>query len=107
MSRTAAAEPKAKKAIDYKKAIGQPKGLAELTIFYCEETFSFLEVFGLEDESYFLALVRMYTLGSRRSALRPILTKSHRGLAAYKGAFDPTAVISRVKIPQVSRLLPC
>jgi hypothetical protein len=53
---------KAKKAIaDYKNAIGQPTGLAELTIFYCEEAFSFLEAIGFEDERYFLALIRMYS----------------------------------------------
>ena len=35
---------KAKKAItDYKKAIGRPDGMAELSIFYCEEAFGFLE----------------------------------------------------------------
>ena len=35
---------KAKKAIaDYKKAIGRPEGMAELSIFYCEEAFGFLE----------------------------------------------------------------
>jgi hypothetical protein len=52
---------KAKKAIaDYKKAIGQPEGLAELSIFFCEEAFSFLESCGMENESYFLALIRMY-----------------------------------------------
>ena len=47
---------KAKKAIaDYKKAIGRPEGLAELSIFYCEEAFDFLD-FMAWDESYFLAL---------------------------------------------------
>ncbi len=52
---------KAKKAItDYKKAIGRPDGLAELSLYYCEEAFSFLEPCGLEDEGYFLALIRMY-----------------------------------------------
>ena len=52
---------KAKKAIaDYRKAIGRPDGLAELSLFYCEETLSFLESCGMEDESYFLALIRMY-----------------------------------------------
>ena len=35
---------KAKKAIaDYKKAIGRPNGMAELSIFYCEEAFGFLD----------------------------------------------------------------
>jgi len=52
---------KAKKAIaDYKRAIGRPDGLAELSIFYCEEAFSFLKSCGMEDESYFVALIRMY-----------------------------------------------
>ena len=34
--------------------------MAELSIFYCEEAFSFLESYGVEDESYFVALIRMY-----------------------------------------------
>jgi hypothetical protein len=52
---------KAKKAIaDYKKAIGRPDGMAELCIFYCEEAFGFLESCSMEDESYFVALIRMY-----------------------------------------------
>jgi hypothetical protein len=52
---------KAKKAIaDYKKAIGRPNGMAELSIFYCEEAFRFLESCSIEDESYFGALIRMY-----------------------------------------------
>lgn len=51
----------AKKAIaEYKKAIGRPGGLADLSTFYCEAAFSFLESCGMEDESYFLALIRMY-----------------------------------------------
>jgi hypothetical protein len=52
---------KAKKAIaDYKKAIGRPDGMAELSIFYCEEAVSFLESCSLYDEKYFAALIRMY-----------------------------------------------
>jgi hypothetical protein len=52
---------KAKKAIaDYKKAIGRPEGMAELSVFYCEEAFGFLESCSMEDESYFAALIRMY-----------------------------------------------
>jgi hypothetical protein len=51
----------AKKAIaDYQKAIGRPDGLAELSLFYCEEAFSFLESCSLDDEGYFFALIRMY-----------------------------------------------
>jgi hypothetical protein len=52
---------KAKKAIsDYKKAMGQPKGLAELTVFYCEEVFDFLAGCGVDDEGFYDALVRMF-----------------------------------------------
>ena len=41
---------KAKKAIaDYKKAIGRPNGMAELSIFYCEEAFGFLESCSIEE----------------------------------------------------------
>ena len=52
---------KAKKAIsDYKKANGQPAGLAELTVFYCERAAGFSNDVGLQDEGYFNALVRMF-----------------------------------------------
>jgi hypothetical protein len=52
---------KAKKAIsDYKKAIGQPEGLAELMVFYCERASGFSDDVGLQDEGYFDALVRMF-----------------------------------------------
>ena len=52
---------KAKKAIaDYKKAIGRAEGMADLSIFYCEEAFGFLESCSIEDEGYFAALIRMY-----------------------------------------------
>ena len=52
---------KAKKAIsDYKKALGRPEGLAELSVFYCEEVFEFLAGCGMEDEGFYDALVRMF-----------------------------------------------
>jgi len=52
---------KAKKAIaDYEKAIGLPEGLAELSIFFCEEAIGFLESCSMDDEKYFAALIRMY-----------------------------------------------
>jgi hypothetical protein len=52
---------KAKKPIaDYKKAIGQPEGLAELMVFYCERAAGFSNDVGLQDEGYFDALVRMF-----------------------------------------------
>jgi hypothetical protein len=52
---------RAKRAIaDYAKAIGRPEGLAELSIFYCEEAFGFVESCSFDDERYFIALIRMY-----------------------------------------------
>ncbi len=52
---------KAKKAIaDYKKAVRQPDGLAELMVFYCERAAGFSNDIGLQDEGYFNALVRMF-----------------------------------------------
>lgn len=52
---------KAKKSIaDYKKAIGQAEGLAELMVFYCERAAGFSNDVGMQDEGYFDALVRMF-----------------------------------------------
>lgn len=52
---------KAKKAVaDYKKAVGQPEGVAELMVFFCERAAGFGSDVGLQDESYFDALVRMF-----------------------------------------------
>jgi hypothetical protein len=34
--------------------------MAELSIFYCEEAFGFLESCSMDDEKYFAALIRMY-----------------------------------------------
>jgi len=51
----------AKKAIsDYRKAVGQPEGLAELMVFYCERAAGFSREYGLDDGGYFDALVRMF-----------------------------------------------
>jgi hypothetical protein len=52
---------KAKQAIsNYKKAVGEPAGLAELMVFYCEQASGFASDVGYQDESYFNALVRMF-----------------------------------------------
>jgi hypothetical protein len=52
---------RAKKAIsDYRKAIGLPEGVAELSVFYCESSARLLSECGMEDEGYFMALVRMF-----------------------------------------------
>jgi hypothetical protein len=51
----------AKQAIsNYKKAVGDPAGLAELMVFYCEQASGFASDLGYQDESYFHALVRMF-----------------------------------------------
>ena len=70
---------KAKKPIaDYKKAIGQAEGLAELMVFYCERAAVFIDNVGLQDEGYFDALVRMFeqalkTIASLADMQRPPL----------------------------------
>jgi len=52
---------KAKQAIsNYKKAVGDPAGLAELMVFYCEQASGFASDLGYQDESYFNSLVRMF-----------------------------------------------
>ena len=51
----------AKRAIsDYKNAVGDPEGLAELMVFYCEQAAGFCSDVGNEDEAYFAALVRIF-----------------------------------------------
>ena len=52
---------KAKQAISsYRKAVGQPAGLAELMVFYCERAAGFCSDLGYQDDGYFNALVRMF-----------------------------------------------
>jgi hypothetical protein len=52
---------KAKQAIsDYKKALGDPEGLAELMVFYCERAAGFSEDVSHDDAGYFDALVGMF-----------------------------------------------
>ena len=88
---------KAKKAIsDYKKAIGRPDGMAELSIFYCEEAFSFLDSCSLEDESYFAALIRMYgPSNSYRAYLRPSVPPISRVLTSLDCARGTSAGVFR------------
>jgi hypothetical protein len=52
---------KAKQAISsYRKAVGDPGGLAELMVFYCERATGFCSDVGYQDDVYFDALVRMF-----------------------------------------------
>lgn len=63
---------KAKKAIsDYKKAIGQAEGLVELAVFYCEQATAFCNDYGLQDEGYFDATVRMFETALKTIAQLP------------------------------------
>lgn len=70
---------KAKKPIaDYRRAIGQAEGVAELMVFYCERAAGFSNDVGLQDEGYFDALVRMFeqalkTIASLADAQRQAL----------------------------------
>ncbi len=52
---------RAKQAIsNYKKAVGEPEGLVELMVFYCERAAGFCNDVGDQGEGYFDALVRMF-----------------------------------------------
>jgi hypothetical protein len=52
---------KAKQAIsDYQKAVGDPEGLAELRVFYCEQAAGYCRDISYQDEGFFDALVRMF-----------------------------------------------
>ncbi|HEY4087498.1 MAG TPA: hypothetical protein VGM43_16260 [Bryobacteraceae bacterium] len=52
---------RAKQAISsYRKAVGDPAGLAELMVYYCECAAGFCDDLGSQDEGYFDALVRMF-----------------------------------------------
>lgn len=52
---------KAKQAISsYRKAVGQPAGLAELIVSFCESAAGFSDNIGYQDEGYFDALVHMF-----------------------------------------------
>jgi len=51
----------AKRAIsDYKKAVGDSEGLAELMVFYCEQAAGYCQDIGYQEEGFFDALVRMF-----------------------------------------------
>ncbi|MGA2219368.1 MAG: hypothetical protein ABSG51_14845 [Terracidiphilus sp.] len=52
---------KAKQAISsYRKAVGEPAGLAELMVSFCESAAGFSNDVGYQDEGYFYALVNMF-----------------------------------------------
>jgi hypothetical protein len=52
---------KAKQAISsYRKTVGEPAGLAELMVSFCESAAGFSDSIGYQDEGYFDALVHMF-----------------------------------------------
>src|ERR1700686_1387987 len=79
---------KAKQAIsNYKKAVGDPAGLAELRVFYCGQASGFASDLGYQDESYLNALVRMFdqALSIRwlRSYTRQIIVSTRRACSFW------------------------
>jgi hypothetical protein len=62
----------AKRAIaDYRKAVDDPAGLAELMVFYCEQAAGFCRDIGYQEEGYFDALVRMFEQAIRSTNSLP------------------------------------
>ncbi len=56
----------ARKAIsDYRKAVGDPEGLAELMLFYVECGVSFTLEFGDIDEAFYYSVVRVFSDGMK------------------------------------------
>jgi len=63
---------RAKQAIsDYKNAVGDPAGLAELMVFYCERAAGFCSDIASDDEGFFNALVRMFEHALRQANTLP------------------------------------
>jgi hypothetical protein len=82
---------KAKKAIaDYKKAIGQSQGLAELMVFYCERAAGFSNDVGLQDEAWFDALLRMF-----EQSLKTIATLPEEARPAFWARLDAVRDVSQ------------
>ena len=81
---------KAKQAISsYKKAVGEPAGLAELMVFYCECAAGFCSAVGYQDDSYFDALVHMF-----EQALKIIAQLSASDRNALIARLDRVRIIS-------------
>jgi hypothetical protein len=81
---------KAKHTISsYRKAVGEPAGLAELMIFYCERAAGFCNDIGYQDDGYFDPLVSMFKQALKVIAQLP--TSDHDALMAR---LDRVRVIS-------------
>jgi hypothetical protein len=63
---------KAKQAIShYKKAVGDPVGLTELMVFYCEQAAGYCHDVGYQEEGFFDALVRMFDEALKTAKMLP------------------------------------
>jgi hypothetical protein len=81
---------KAKQAISsFKKAVGDPAGLAELMVFYCECAAGFCNDVGYQDDAYFNALVRLF-----EQALKTIAQLSAGDRDSLIARLDRVRVIS-------------
>ena len=81
---------KAKQAISsYRKAVGEPAGLVELMVFYCECAAGFCSDIGYQDDGYFDALVRMF-----EQALKAIAQLSASDRRALIARLDRVRIIS-------------
>jgi hypothetical protein len=81
---------KAKQAISsYRKAVGAPRGLAELMVFFCETAAGFCCDIGMDDEAYYDALVRMFEQAVKAVAPLPASDRD-----AMKQRLDRVRVIS-------------
>jgi len=64
---------KAKQAIShYKKAVGDPAGLTELRVFYCEQAAGYCQDVGYQDEGFFDALVGMFEQALKSTNTLPV-----------------------------------
>lgn len=81
---------RAKQAISsYRKAVGDPAGLAELMVFYCERAAGFCSDIGYQDDAYLDALVSTF-----EQALKTIGRLSANDRNALIGRLDRVRVIS-------------
>jgi hypothetical protein len=63
---------KAKQAISqYKKAVGDPAGLTELMIFYCERAAGYCQDIGYQEDGFFDALLRMFGQALKSANMLP------------------------------------
>jgi hypothetical protein len=63
---------KAKQAIShYKKAVGDPAGLTELMVFFCEQAVGYCQDVGYQEEGLFDALVRMFEQALKSASTLP------------------------------------